>query len=193
MATQPLAENRESWEFPRCLFPPEAIEELSIQETPSAEFGVKGGAPILVNMKSGTNAWHGSLTWVNHNGYGDAANYFSKHNSDNCASPGECQPTNIHNNQFNGTIGGPIIKDKAFMFLYYEGQRYKSVAVSSRTVPTPAEIQNATADILAQGLTVDPVGKALLDFFPRRPPAHLSHKLRTQPAATVSASSWITS
>ena len=46
--------------IPAVLFPPEAIEELSIQETPSAEFGVKGGAPILLNMKSGTNAWHGS-------------------------------------------------------------------------------------------------------------------------------------
>ena len=54
--------------IPAVLFPPEAIEELSIQETPSAEFGVKGGAPILLNMKSGTNTWHGSGTWVNHSG-----------------------------------------------------------------------------------------------------------------------------
>ena len=46
--------------IPAVLFPPEAIEELSVQETPSAEFGVKGGAPILLNMKSGTNTWHGS-------------------------------------------------------------------------------------------------------------------------------------
>ena len=46
--------------IPAVLFPPEAIQELSIQETPSAEFGVKGGAPILLNMKSGTNTWHGS-------------------------------------------------------------------------------------------------------------------------------------
>jgi hypothetical protein len=153
--------------IPAVLFPPEAIEELSIQGTPSAEFGVKGGAPILLNMKSGTNQWHGSLTWVNHSGFGDAANYFSKHNSDNCASPGECQPTNIHNNQFNGTIGGPIIKDKAFMFLYYEGQRYKSLAVSSRTVPTPDDIQAATDDIVINnGLSVDPAGQALLNFFP---------------------------
>ena len=45
--------------IPAVMFPPEAIEELSVQETPSAEFGVKGGAPILLNMKSGTNTWHG--------------------------------------------------------------------------------------------------------------------------------------
>lgn len=152
--------------IPAVLFPPEAIEELSVQETPSSEFGVKGGAPILLNMKSGTNNWHGSATWVNHSGFGDADNYFVKHNPDNCAGPGECQPTNIHNNQFNATVGGPIIKDKAFFFLYYEGQRYKSLAVSGRTVPTPLEIQNATADIISHGLAVDPAGQALLNFFP---------------------------
>ena len=67
--------------IPAILFPPEAIEELSVQETPSAEFGVKGGAPILLNMKSGTNDWHGSGTWVNHNGFGDAINYFGKHSN----------------------------------------------------------------------------------------------------------------
>src|SRR5581483_11410657 len=57
--------------IPAVEFPPEAIEELSVQGTPSSEFGVKGGAPILVNMKSGTNDWHGSATWVNHSGFGD--------------------------------------------------------------------------------------------------------------------------
>jgi len=106
--------------IPAVTFPPEAIQELSVQETPSSEFGVKGGAPILLNMKSGTNAWHGSATWVNHNGIGDAANYFSKHNDDSCGSPGECKKTPIHNNQMNATIGGPVIKDKAFVFGFYE-------------------------------------------------------------------------
>lgn len=108
--------------IPAVSFPPEAIEELSVQETPSAEFGVKGGAPILLNMKSGTNSWHGSTLWVNHSGLGDADNYFANHNTDHCQSPGECRPTPIHNNQVNGPIGGPIIKDKAFIFLFYETQ-----------------------------------------------------------------------
>ncbi len=54
--------------IPAVTFPPDAIEEMSVQETPSAEFGVKGGAPILLNMKSGTNNWHGGATWVNHSG-----------------------------------------------------------------------------------------------------------------------------
>src|SRR5207249_12092957 len=78
--------------IPAVTFPPDAIAELSVQETPSGEFGVKGGAPILLNMKSGTNNWHGGANWVNHSGFGDAANYFSKHNTDNCAATGDCKP-----------------------------------------------------------------------------------------------------
>ncbi len=152
--------------IPAVPFPPEAIEELSVQETPSAEFGVKGGAPILLSMKSGTNAWHGSGTWVNHSGLGDAINYFGKHNTDDCATPGECQTTSIHNNQFNGTIGGPIIKDRAFFFLYYEGQRYKSSSVSDRVVPMTSDVATAMADIAANNLAVDPVGQTLLNYFP---------------------------
>jgi len=152
--------------IPAVSFPPEAIEELSVQETPSSEFGVKGGAPILLNMKSGTNNWHGSGTWVNHSGFGDAVNYFSNHTFDNCGSPGECQKTNIHNNQMNGTLGGPIVKDKAFVFMYYEGQRLKSLAVSARRVPSATDIANAKADIAAKGFTVDPAGAALLSYFP---------------------------
>src|SRR6267143_1413346 len=155
--------------IPAVSFPPEAIEELSVQETPSAEFGVKGGAPILLNMKSGTNSWHGGATWVNHNGLGDADNYFANHNPDNCASPGECKPTPIHNNQIHGNIGGPIIKDKAFFFLLYETQHNKSESIKSRSVPTPLELQAAEADIASNGLTVDPVGQRLLSYFPTSP------------------------
>ena len=124
--------------IPAVTFPPDAIEELSVQETPSAEFGVKGGAPILISMKSGTNTWHGGATWVNHNGFGDADNYFANHNTDNCEAPGECQPTPIHNNQFHVNIGGPIVKDKAFFFPFYEGQRYKSIAIKHGRSQYPA-------------------------------------------------------
>ena len=153
--------------IPAVTFPPDAIEELSVQETPSSEFGVKGGAPILLNMKSGTNNWHGGATWINHSGFGDANNYFANHND--CSQPGQCQPTPIHNNQFHANLGGPIVKDKAFFFLFYEGQRNKSIAIKNRAVPTPQEIADAEADIAANGLTVDPVGRTLLNYFPTDP------------------------
>ncbi|MBZ5704205.1 MAG: TonB-dependent receptor [Acidobacteriia bacterium] len=152
--------------IPAVTFPPDAIEELSVQETPSSEFGVKGGAPILLNMKSGTNNWHGGATWVNHSGIGDADNRFAN-TQGNCSQPGDCRPTPIHNNQFHANIGGPIIKDKAFFFLFYEGQRNISEAVKGRRVPTQAAIDAAKADIAANPLlSIDPVGLALLNYFP---------------------------
>jgi hypothetical protein len=151
--------------IPAVTFPPDAIEELSVQETPSSEFGVKGGAPILLSMKSGTNTWHGGGTWVNHSGIGDADNFFANTSGD-CSGPGDCKPTPIHNNQFHANIGGPIIKDKAFFFLFYEGQRNKSVAVKSRNVPTQAEINDVMADMTAKNYAINPVGQALLNYFP---------------------------
>jgi Carboxypeptidase regulatory-like domain/TonB dependent receptor/TonB-dependent Receptor Plug Domain len=151
--------------IPAVTFPPEAIEELSVQETPSAEFGVKGGAPILLSMKSGTNTWHGGATWINHSGIGDADNFFANPHGD-CSGPGDCRPTTIHNNQFHVNIGGPIIKDKAFFFLFYEGQRNISEAVKTRQVPTQLAVDAAVADIAANGLTIDPVGQTLLNYFP---------------------------
>jgi hypothetical protein len=153
--------------IPAIIFPPEAIQELSVQETPSAEFGVKGGAPILLGMKSGTNQFHGWANWVNHSGFGDASNYFTKHQG--CATEEACQHAPIHNNQFGAGVGGPIFKDKTFFLVYYEGQRYKASAVSSRSVPSPLQIQNARDDIAAHGLTIDPVGETLLGFFPTDP------------------------
>jgi len=153
--------------IPATIIPPEAIQELSVQETPSAEFGVKGGAPILLALKSGTNDFHGWAQWVRHTDFADAANYFN--NSQGCGAPGSCQATPLRNMQYGGGIGGPIIKDKTFFFLLYEGQRFKSLATSSRTVPSPADIAGAKADIAAKGLSISSAGQALLDFFPTDP------------------------
>ena len=150
--------------IPATLFPPEAIQELSVQETPSAEFGVKGGAPILLGMKSGTNEFHGWAQMIRHTAWGDADNFFS--NNSGCSQPGACEPTPLRNLQFGAGVGGPIIKDKLFFFGFYEGQRYSSLATSSRTVPSTADVAGAMADIAAKGLAVSPAGQALLNFFP---------------------------
>jgi hypothetical protein len=139
---------------------------LGVQETPSAEFGVKGGAPINMIMKSGTNAFHGTAQYLRHTNFADADNYFANHGSDNCATPGECRPTQLRNQQFGGTIGGPIVKDKTFFFLYYEAQRYVSTATKTVFVPTTAEIDQAISDINTAGLTVSQAGQNLLSYFP---------------------------
>jgi carboxypeptidase family protein/TonB-dependent receptor-like protein len=150
--------------IPATIFPPEAIQELSVQENPSAEFGVKGGAPILLGMKSGTNDFHGWAQWIRHTSFADAANFFSKSNG--CTDPGSCESTPLRNMQFGGGVGGPIIKDRTFFFIFYEGQRYASQSITSRTVPSTADVAGAMADIAAQGLTVNPAGQNLLSYFP---------------------------
>ncbi|MBI1739743.1 MAG: TonB-dependent receptor [Acidobacteriales bacterium] len=151
--------------IPATLFPPEAIQELNVQETPSAEFGVKGGAPISLVMKSGTNAIHGHAQWIRHTNFADAINYFSK--SKGCGgtadSPDPCVSTPIHNNQLGATLGGPIVKDRTFFFLYYETQHYKSVAVRSVTVPTTADVAAAKT---AVGDLATTAGLNLLSYFP---------------------------
>ena len=153
--------------MPAVLFPPEAVAELGIQENPSAEFGVKGGAPINMVMKSGTNGFHGDARWVRHTSFADAANYFAK--IDGCSAPGSCQPTPLRNMQFGGTFGGPIIKDKTFFFVYYEGQRYVSFATKNFSVPNQADVAAARAAIAAEGGTTSTAGENLFKFFPISP------------------------
>ena len=151
--------------IPAAIFPPEALQELSVQETPSAEFGVKGGAPIIMVMKSGTNDFHGSVQWVRHTAFADASNYFNKVNG--CAhdpgTPNPCDATPIRNQQFGGTFGGPIFKDRTFFFVFYEGQRAVTLATSTHTIFTNDDLAKATAAVGANATTV---GQNILKFIP---------------------------
>src|SRR5215831_1393840 len=150
--------------IPATLIPPDAIQELDVQQSPSAEFGVKGGAAINLIMKSGTNSFHGSAYGFRHTSFADAANYFNKHGgcTDDCTTP-------LRNMQFGGTFGGPIVKDKTFFFVYYEGQRSASVSPFQAGIPTQGEVDAATRAIANAGLFVNPVGAAFMSFYPIAP------------------------
>ena len=152
--------------IPATLIPPDAIQELDVQQSPSAEFGVKGGAAINLIMKSGTNSFHGSAYGFRHTSFADAANYFTKHGETGCTS--DCA-TPLRNMQFGGTFGGPIVKDKTFFFVYYEGQRSASVSPFQAVVPWQGEVDAARQAIADNGLTENPVGQALLSFYPIAP------------------------
>ena len=91
---------------PATLVPMDAIAEFTVQQTPSAEFGIKGGAAINVVMKSGTNQVHGTGYYFRHDDWTDAPNFFIKR------SGGDT--TQVKNQQYGGTFGGPIVKDKTF-------------------------------------------------------------------------------
>ena len=106
----------------------DAIQEVSIQKTSYApEFGGKSGAVINVVTRSGSNGLHGSLFEFVRNDVFDAKNFF-----DAAASP--IPP--FRQNQFGGTVGGPIVKNKTFFFASYEGQRVRKSLTQTFSVPT---------------------------------------------------------
>jgi hypothetical protein len=108
---------------------PDAIEEFRvISNTFDAEYGRNSGAVVNVVTKSGTNKFHGNVYEYFRNTILNAQGYF------NTVKPQENQ------NQFGGTFGGPLKKDRTFFFTSYEGRRVRQ-GISGQTVivPTPQE------------------------------------------------------
>ncbi len=117
---------------------PDAIEEFRvISNTFDAEYGRNSGAVVNVVTKSGTNQWHGNVYEYFRNKVLNAQGYF------NTVKP------QFNQNQFGGTFGGPLRKDRTFFFTSYEGRRVRQ-GQSGQTVlvPTPAE---RTGDFSANG------------------------------------------
>ncbi|HEY2843740.1 MAG TPA: TonB-dependent receptor [Bryobacteraceae bacterium] len=108
----------------------ESISEFNIQKTSYApEFGGKSGAVINVVSKSGTNTPHGSLFEFVRNNVFDSKNYFDS----------QTAPTPpFRQNQFGGSLGGPVIRNRTFFFVNYEGQRVRKSLTSTFSVPTDA-------------------------------------------------------
>jgi hypothetical protein len=108
----------------------EAISEFNIQKTSYApEFGGKSGAVINVVTKSGSNELRGSLFEFVRNNAFDAKNYFD---SQTAAIPP------FHQNQFGGSVGGPMIRNRTFYFATFEGQRLRKSLTRTFSVPTDA-------------------------------------------------------
>jgi hypothetical protein len=151
---------------PATLVPTDAIGDFTVQQTPSAEFGVKGGAAINVVMKSGGNIPHGTGYYFRHDDWTDSPNFFVKRQG------GDTTP--VKNVQYGGTFGGPIQKDKTFIFGYYEGQRLAVTSPYVVHVPTDIQIAQARARIATAGLTPNPIGENLLKFYPTDPSGNLN-------------------
>ena len=127
----------------------DAIQEFDVQTSGSlAEFGRSTGAQVNIVTKSGTNQIHGSAFEYVRNTILNADDYFT-----NLAKAVKAP---LHRNQFGATLGGPVIRDKTFLFLSYEGFFQTAPTVSTTRVPTAADIATVT----------DPISKALLAFYP---------------------------
>ncbi|MBV9759659.1 MAG: carboxypeptidase regulatory-like domain-containing protein [Acidobacteriaceae bacterium] len=110
----------------------EAVEEFKVQQTNfSAEYGFSGASVVNMITRSGTNAFHGSAYDFLRNQITDANNWFNN-------EYGVPIPP-VHRNNYGGTIGGPIIKNKTFFFFDYDGTRASSMATYQAGVPSAAE------------------------------------------------------
>ena len=111
--------------------PPDALQEFRIQtRTYSAEFGTSAGAVINASVKSGTNQFHGDIWEFLRNSSLDANSYFNNLNG--------VPRGHFTQNQYGATIGGPIIKDKTFIFgdfqIFHQPQSHHDSVHSSYTV-----------------------------------------------------------
>ena len=138
---------------PATILPIDAVAELRVLSNFEAEYGRNAGATVNIVTKSGTNVLHGTALEYFRNNALDARNYFN--------SKGQPQAP-FHNNQFGGSLGGPIVKNKTFFFADYEGQRERVGVVTLGCVPDPAQV---AADIAANG-PANPVTAAMLKFWP---------------------------
>src|SRR6266480_2690356 len=129
------------------LIPLDGISEFNVQSNPGVEFGVKGGSVINIGLKSGTNDLHGGAFWDRHTDAFDARNWFAS------------QVTPFRLNQFGAYGGFPIKKDKAFVFLSYQGFHLKDQFPALVDVPEPAEIFDATQCVIT-GVNPNTLGAA---------------------------------
>jgi len=106
---------------------PDSIEEFRVlTNTFDAEYGRNSGAVVNVVTKSGTNSLHGNVYEFFRNNGLNSKGYF------------DIEKPAFHQNQFGGTLGGPIKRDRTFFFVSYEGRRIRN-GVSSDAVAVPTD------------------------------------------------------
>jgi hypothetical protein len=140
------------------ILPIDAIQEFNLQQNPPAEYGWKPGATVNVGLKSGTNTLHGTAFAFGRDGAMDARNFFNQ-------SPAPKVGRSLE--QFGGSLGGAIIKDKLFFFGSYEGQRYDIGNTFSVTTPSMVSIPTAPSSgciTLASGDCANSIPDAIHDL-----------------------------
>jgi hypothetical protein len=131
---------------------PDAIQEFALQSANfSAEYGNAAGGIVNIVTKSGTNSFHGSGFEFYRDAFMNAGNWFSH------------VPDPLHRNQFGGSIGGPILKNKLFFFGTYQGDVDSSASSAVITyVPTAQERSGDFTDQPASTTLNDPLTGATL-------------------------------
>ena len=161
----------------------EALQEFKIQaSTYDAEFGRNSGAQINAVIRSGSNEVHGNVYAFHRNDALDARSFFAP------------ETEKLIRNQFGFTLGGPVIKDKFFLFGSYEGLRTRQeAALTDASVPYQTVRDGNVGDLLNQDgrdlLDPDGDGRIEVNPFPRLSWID-SFLCRRKPPAWVSSASW---
>jgi outer membrane receptor protein involved in Fe transport len=136
---------------------PDSIAEFRVlTNTFDAEYGRNSGAVINVVTKSGTNQFHGNAFEFFRNSVLNAQGYF------NVVKP------EFQQNQFGGTLGGPIKKDRAFFFLSYEGRRIKQGIPSAQFYVPDQNQRNGDFSAVTGGFSGQIVNQGVADLFNNR-------------------------
>ncbi|MGH9631275.1 MAG: carboxypeptidase regulatory-like domain-containing protein [Bryobacteraceae bacterium] len=126
----------------------DAIQEFKLEtHNYGAEFGRGGGAVVQVTTKSGTNEFHGTLFEFLRNDKLDANNFFNS---------GRPKPP-YRQNQYGGTLGGPIRRDRLFFFGSFEGTNVREKLTRLSTVPDPSQI---AGNFAGRAVIADPATQA---------------------------------
>lgn len=139
----------------------DAIQEFSVLTSNyAAEYGKTSGGVVNAITRSGTNAFHGSAYEFLRNSAFDAANFFD--------NAGGLTKSPFRQNQFGGSVGGPIIKDRTFFFADYEGLRRVKGDPFVSTMPSPAARLGNIHDSSGNPITVpvDPNVAKYLQLYP---------------------------
>ena len=127
------------------------VQEMKIMTNAfTAQYGWSSGNVVNIVTKSGSNGFHGDAWEFYANSGLDAKYYFN-----NGAQP------SFNRNQFGGTIGGPIKRDKLFFFAYYEGERQSTPSTSQFTLPTTAERGGDFSALLGAQSGTDYLGRPI--------------------------------
>ena len=148
----------------------ENVQEFRVESNNyPAEYGTGTGGQVSVITKSGSNAFHGALFEYFRDDSLDAPNYFDKQRNPDGSVVNDLGKSQLRQNQFGGSFGGPIAKDRAFFFGSYEGYRLDaglnfieavpSAAAWARAVPAIRSLQSEFLSpnaVILQGASANP-------------------------------------
>ena len=144
--------------------PPDSVAQFQVvTNNESAEYGRSSGATINVASLSGTNKFHATIYEFIRNTNLNAAGFFKPTVVSNTGAATPFKKPTFNRNQFGVNFGGPIVKNRVFFFLDYEGFRQTLKPLSVLTLPTQNELNGILTVPVKNALTgvVYPVGRAI--------------------------------